>query len=276
MLIYESTKRLVDESLYPLVNRNMSTPIARFSESTLKWRKICEKIFGSRHGFTWRLNPNDGKIYFSKNGIELIKANAFIVATTWITDKTKLNWLWAWGRTKNRQLIMDKLSEDNRFTTADVAEYDKDLGEYKSYFQKNAFQLDLAKKSDQITESQLRAYTLDILDGQYVYEAEIGYGSGRMNVIFVIAGAKSIKQKVPTQESQESSEPHDSERLEKQERPETEKQENQNDQDSDSDNDASDKPVQKSQSHPEKDRSEKKSTKSTKSEKQDNPDEWDW
>lgn len=280
MLIFEPTKRLVIESLYHLRNpRNMSTPITRFSESTIKWRKICEKIFGSRHGFTWRLNPEEGKIYFSKNGIELIKANAFIVATTWFTGKTKLNWLWAWGRTKNRKLIMDRLSEDNRFTAADVSEYEKDLGDYKQYFQKNAFQLDLSKKADQVTEAQLRAYTLDILDGQYVYEAEIGYGSGHMNVIFVIAGSKSIKQRVPEPSPSELAGPPEPD-LEKPEKPHTESEnpepaesrepeENPDTEDSDN-SDQEERPKQTKR--PPKSTNKKEKSKPA----EENADEWDW
>jgi len=256
----------------------MSSAIARFSESTIKWRKICEKIFGSRHGFTWRLNPDDGKIYFSKKGIELIKANAFIVATTWITGKTKLNWLWAWGKTKNRQLVMDKLSEDHRFTTADVSEYDKDLGEYAPYFKKNAFQLDLSQKKDQIAESQLRAFTLDILDGQYVYEAEIGYGSGRMNVIFVIAGAKSIKQRAPEQETPENPESQKTaqENPETQEapgNPETNEQPEEEPQSEDS-QEQSQEPHQKN--HQKTTKSAKPKTGSKQAKPVDNADEWDW
>lgn len=200
------TKRLSPKWLYwkQISNRfshfaNMSSlksAQTKFANSTEKWRQVTKKIFGQTRGFTWRIDPDEGKIYFSHNGIEKVKANVYLIAIT-ATKGTKMKWIWAWS---GKQYLR-RLSNEHRLDISDVEEYvdcGGEMGNCEDYFKKKSFVLDLKKTQDQNTEFDLRALALEIIEGQYVYEAELGMGANTANAIFVISKAKQIKpQRIP-------------------------------------------------------------------------------
>lgn len=183
----------------------MSTPIERYENAVIEWKQITRSIFGTSTGFDFRISPNEGKIYFSKKGIELIKANVFLVATS-AQRGAKLNWIWAWHNTKYLKAIDD----EHRITSDDIEQYEGTLGKYKKYFTKSRVSFNLRNSEDKNTLVLMRAIALDILDGNFIYEAESGSGKNIMQYTFVLSSVKKIKQQVP-KEPRESEKKSDSE-----------------------------------------------------------------
>lgn len=181
----------------------MSTPLERYQEAVQKWKQITKNIFGTSTGFEFRISPAEGKIFFSKNGIELIKANVFLVSTS-AQRGAKLNWIWAWHPKK----YLSEIPDQNRFTKEDIDEYSGDLGEYTDYFDQSRILFNLKNPQDKTALVLLRAIALDMLNGKFVYEAEMGTGNNIAQYTFVLSSVKKIKQAVPvsdeTRENPES------------------------------------------------------------------------
>lgn len=165
----------------------MSALLKRYKESSEKWRNLSQKILGNTVGYYYRLDPDKGQIYFLSNGKQLIRADITLVAFT-ATKKNKVNWQWAWASKR-----LPRLSSEFRFSQNDIAEYKGDMTEVQEYFQKSSFQLDLQNPQNRQMEVLLRAFVLDMLEGQFVYEAEMGLGGNTLNVIYVVSNAKKIK-----------------------------------------------------------------------------------
>lgn len=173
----------------------MSTPLERYQEAVQKWKQITKNIFGTSTGFEFRISPTEGKIFFSKNGIELIKANVFLISTS-AQRGSKLNWIWAWHPKK----YLAEIPDQNRFTKDDIDEYSGDLGEYAEYFEESRILFNLKNTHDKTALVLLRAIALDMLNGKFVYEAEMGNGANAAQYTFVISSVKKIKQAVPDSE----------------------------------------------------------------------------
>jgi hypothetical protein len=170
----------------------MSTPIERYEDAVKKWKEITKNIFGTNTGFDFRISPTEGKIFFSKNGVELIKANVFLISTS-AQRGSKLNWIWAWHPKK----YLSGIPDQNRFTKDDVDEYNGELGEYAKYFDESRILFDLRNPADKRTLVLLRAIVLDMMGGKFVYEAEMGSGNNIAQYTFVLSSLKKIKQSVP-------------------------------------------------------------------------------
>ena len=156
-----------------------------YEKSRQKWRELIKKIFGTEN-ITWRLDPENGQMYFSNKGIEQIKATVVFIAMTKTAGSTT-KWAWAWAG-NNRNL--GRIGQMNRIMPADITEYKEGGGTFEKpqLFETECFLLGNAMQGKYI-----RAKMMDILDGQFVFEGDIN-GS---NAIFVILKAKKIKQSVP-------------------------------------------------------------------------------
>lgn len=162
-----------------------------YEKSCQKWRELVKKIFGTEN-ITWRLDPENGQIYFSTNGIEQIKATIIFLAMT-KTAENKTKWAWAWAG-GNRNL--GRIQPMNRIMPEDINEYIQDGGTFEepNLFKPDCLVLANTAKGKYYLR-YMRAKMMDILDGQFVFEGDIN-GS---NAIFVILKAKKIKQRIPEQ-----------------------------------------------------------------------------
>lgn len=163
-----------------------------YEKSRQKWKELIKKIFGTEN-ITWRLDPENGQIYFSNKGIEQIKATIVFLAMTKTTNgNTK--WAWAWAG-NNRSL--NRIQPINRIMPADISEYLEDGGTFEepNLFKPECLLLGNTTKGKYYLR-YMRAKMMDILGGQFIFEGDIN-GS---NAIFVILKAKKIKQAIPESE----------------------------------------------------------------------------
>lgn len=141
------------------------------------------------------MDPKKGTIFFSMKGYNRIKATGFMAAIT-KTVKGRTYWYWPWDPVARKYLR--KLSDDYRLTKEDVSEFTGSLEGLEKMFQHSKFNF----SSTTNTEIELRAKCLEILDGKYVYEAEVGNGRNAVNIIFILSGVKQIKEKIPEARSE--------------------------------------------------------------------------
>lgn len=183
-----------------------------YVKSCQKWRELLKKIFGTVN-ITWRLDPANGQIFFSTNGIEQIKATVVLLGMTKATQNGT-QWVWAWAK-NNRMFKL--LPSDNRITPVDISDYLADGGSFEedAVFKSESVVLNNTQKGKYLLQ-YMRAKMLEILEGQFIYEADTN-GS---NAIFVILKAKKIKQTNPDL-SQEPPESGESQPQEQRESPET-------------------------------------------------------
>lgn len=185
--------------------------VANYEKSCQKWSELTKKLFGTT-SITWRLNVDEGRVYFSTNGIEQIKATVIFLATMKVSlDST--TWAWAWHGGKRRSLNL--LNDENRITTEDIADCTKEGVEFEEpkLFESAKIVLTHTERGKYYIK-YMKAKMLEILEGQFIYEADLGNGT---IAVFVILAPKKIKQIVPEndEETKKSTEvPETSSKLE--------------------------------------------------------------
>lgn len=160
--------------------------ITNYQKSCAKWNELLKKIFGTVN-VTCRIEPSIGKIFFSTNGIEQIKANIVFLAMTKSNSKIT-KWCWAWGGNKR---LLGLIPDDNRIVKEDIDTYIKEGGEFENseLFTKGAITLNNTE-SGRRDQLYIRAKMLEIFEGQFLYEADLNGN----NALFIILNAKKIKQ----------------------------------------------------------------------------------
>lgn len=170
----------------------------KYISSCQRWEKICKDTFGSK-SVDWRLDYKSGKIFFSKNGRDKIKATPIFIGYN-LTKGSKSRWYWAWN-SKPIKLIPE-LDDKYRLIATDIQEYiaDGKTLDNIDLFNEPTSTFDNNINSDREKQLYIRSVVLDIMEGDFIFEGEIMHKKTPINVIFVLKKPKRCKEEVKAPE----------------------------------------------------------------------------
>lgn len=173
--------------------QKMTEVINSYKKAAADWERITHKIFGQTSGLVFQIIPN-GRIYFIKDGVRLIRADYQLIGFTIIRDGISF-WEWAWSSSKRLGLI----SDDFRLSKEEADDYIKENQvneKYSSLLGQPRFKC----ATNPQMETALRAICMHILDGKFLYEGQISPNS---NVLLSLTNVKKMRQKIDTEEAEQ-------------------------------------------------------------------------